>query len=81
METQKQGLPLISAIMVLIGTLVVIQLWILAATIESLLGGDDSIALPAAIAQVALLALNGGLLLHVIAYDRRLRRSRRNRDG
>src|SRR5262249_28787684 len=81
METRRQGLPLISAITILIATLVIIQLWILAATIDGLLGGDRGIAGPAAIVQVVLAALNGGLLLHVVAFDRRLRRLRRERDG
>ncbi len=73
MENERQGLPLLTAIVGLILTLVVLQLWILAATIEALLGGDSSIAWPAALTQLALLAVNGGLLLFVLAFDRRLR--------
>ncbi len=76
MENERQGLPLLTAIVGLILTLVVLQLWILAATIEALLGGDASIALPAALAQLALFAVNGGLLLFVLAFDRRLRGGR-----
>jgi hypothetical protein len=76
-ETRKQGLTLISAIAVMIATLVIIQLWILAATIEGLRGGDAKIALPAAIAQLVLFLVNGALLLHVLAFDRRLRKGPR----
>jgi hypothetical protein len=74
METRKQGLTLITAIVALIGTLVIVQLWILAATIEGLLGGDARIAWPAAVVQVVLFLVNGALLLHVFAFDRRLRK-------
>jgi len=79
-ETRKQGLPLITAITVLIGTLVIIQLWIMAVTIDGLMGGDEHIAWPAAVVQVVLAAVNGGLLYYVLAYDRRLRRLARRRD-
>jgi hypothetical protein len=77
METRKQGLTVISAIVALIATLVIIQLWILAATIESLLGGDARLSVRAAVVQLVLFGLTGGLLLPVLALDRRLRQGHR----
>jgi hypothetical protein len=77
METRRQGLAMITAIVALIATLVILQLWILAATIESLLGGSSRLTVRAAVVQLGLFALNGALLLHVLAFDRRLRRGPR----
>ena len=81
METRKQGLTFISATLALVATLVIIQLWLLSVTIEALRGGDASTAVATAIAQVALFCLNGGILLHVLALDRRLRRLAGRKDG
>ena len=41
METRQQGTTLFSAILVLIATLVVIQLWLVAAALEALLAGVE----------------------------------------
>jgi hypothetical protein len=74
METVKQGTTLFTAVCVLIGTLVVIQLWLVAAALDALLGGQTGVLIPAAIASVALLGINGGLLLYIIRFDERVRR-------
>jgi hypothetical protein len=74
METIKQGTALFTAICVLIGTLVVIQLWLVAAALDALLAGQTSILIPAAIASIALLGINYGLLLYIIRFDKRVRR-------
>lgn len=73
MPTPQQGLPLFTAITVLIGTLVVIQLWLLSAAIDALLSGQESVLLPSGAASVALFLVNGGLLMHVMNFDRRVR--------
>jgi hypothetical protein len=73
MDTPRQGLPLFTAICSLVGTLVVIQLWLLAAAIDALLGGHLDILLPAAAASAVLFFVCGGLLLHAINFDRRVR--------
>lgn len=74
METREQALPLFTAICVLVGLLVVVQLWLLAASLESMLGGDAAPAMPATIASAAILATNVGLLFYVASLDRRIRR-------
>jgi hypothetical protein len=50
-------------------------LWLVSAALEALLGGDRQVLTPAAIASLVLFLLNGGLLLFVIRFDRRVRRS------
>ena len=74
METRKQGTTLFTAIAVLIGMLVVIQLWLVAAALEALLSGNRGALLPAAIASVVLLLVNAGLLLYIVRFDERIRR-------
>jgi hypothetical protein len=75
METRAQALPLFTAICVLIAVLVIVQLWLLAASLESMLAGDAGPALPATIASAVLLATNAGLLFYVSSLDRRTRRA------
>ena len=50
--------------------LVVLQLWLLTATMNAYLGGDQSVIWPAAGASVACLLLNGGLLRYLYHIDR-----------
>ena len=73
METRQQGSTLFSAILVLIATLVVLQLWLLAAALDGLLGRQTGVLVPAAIASTALFAMNAGLLWYVVSFDERLR--------
>ncbi|MCC6319034.1 MAG: hypothetical protein IT361_15245 [Gemmatimonadaceae bacterium] len=72
MGTPRQGLPLFTAMCVLIGTLVVIQLWLLAAAIDATLSDQQAVLLPATLASVVLLGINGALLLYALDFDRRL---------
>jgi hypothetical protein len=50
---------------------IILQLWLLTATMNAWLGGDDSIVWPGALVSTAGLALNVGLL----AYLRRVERT------
>ncbi|BDG02981.1 DUF6755 family protein [Anaeromyxobacter oryzae] len=74
METRAQGLALFTAICFLVGTLVVIQLWLLAAALEAALAAEPGVLLPATVASVLLLLVNGGLVWYVVDFDRRLRK-------
>ncbi len=49
--------------------LLVAQLWLLTATTNAWLGGDDSVVLPAAVASLACLGLNVGLLLYLFRLE------------
>jgi hypothetical protein len=70
---REQGLTLFTAILWLIGIVVVVQLWLVTAALEALLAGHTAVLVPAAVASLALLGLNGGLLLFVYRLDRSIR--------
>lgn len=76
----RQGVTLLTAICALIGTLVIIQLWLVAASLEALYSDQTRVLLPATLASAALLAINVTLLLHVRSFDRRMREPRDERD-
>ena len=44
---------------------VVLQLWLLTATMHAWLGGDDALVVPGLVISVVCLALNAGLLLYL----------------
>lgn len=75
METPRQGLTLMTAICVFMGTLLIAQLWLLAAALDAYRRHDFAPLWGAALTSAILLALNGGLLLYVLDFDRRLRRT------
>jgi hypothetical protein len=70
--SRAQRTPIVQGMMAFVLILVVLQLWLLTATMNAYLGGDDSIVWPAALASLACFALNAGLL----RYLRRLERTR-----
>jgi hypothetical protein len=49
----------------------ILQLWLLTATMNAYLGGDESVIWPAAIASLLCLLLNAGLLQYLRRLDRR----------
>jgi F0F1-type ATP synthase assembly protein I len=73
METRRQGIPLFTAVCALIATQVIIQLWLVAAALDALLSGHAAVLIPAAAASLVLFLVNGGLLLHALDFDRRIR--------
>ena len=50
--------------------LVILQLWLLTATMNAYLGGDDAVVWPAAVASVLCLLLNLGLLRYLYVIER-----------
>ncbi len=75
MEARRQGTTLMTAICAFVAVLLIIQLWLVSAALEALLGEDRAVLLPAAVASLALFAVNGGLLLHALRFDRSARRA------
>ena len=58
----KRNLVQVDAVMVLILILLVVQIWLFSATLDSYLAGHRSVALPAAIVSLLLFGACGGLL-------------------
>ena len=73
MTLQTQGTTLFSAILVLVATTVILQLWLLTFSMEALLRGHYSTLIPAAIASTVLFVINAGLLRYVFRFDREAR--------
>jgi hypothetical protein len=70
MSLRTQGSTLFSAILILVATTVVMQLWLLTFSMEALLRGQFGTLVPAALASTALLLVNAGLLRYVFRFDR-----------
>ncbi len=63
--SRQQRTTVIYGIVCFALTLVVLQLWLLTATMNAWLGGDDSVVWPALVASAACLLLNLGLLRYL----------------
>jgi hypothetical protein len=63
--TRSQLATILSGINLIVTLLVILQLWLLTATMNAWLGGDSSVVWPAALASLACLALNLLLLRRV----------------
>jgi hypothetical protein len=68
--TRAQRATIVNGMLAFVLVLVVLQLWLLTATMNAYLGGDASIIWPAAGASVACLALNAGLLRYLYQIER-----------
>ena len=68
--TRAQRATIVNGMLAFVMMLVVLQLWLLTATMNAYLGGDESIIWPAAFASVACLMLNAGLLRYLYLIDR-----------
>lgn len=68
--TREQRLTMIYGILCLVLISVVLQLWLLAATMNAYLGGDDSVIWPAALASLGCFALNVTLLRYMYRMER-----------
>ena len=68
--TREQRTTVVYGMLAFVLTLVVLQLWLLTATMHAWLGGDASIVWPAAAASGACLALNVGLYRYLVRMER-----------
>ena len=68
--TRDQRTIIVYGMLVFVLMLVVLQLWLLTATMNAYLGGDDSVVWPAAGASFFCLLLNAGLLRYLYRIDR-----------
>ncbi len=67
--TREQRGTVVSGILCLVLVLVVVQLWLLTATMNAYLGGDEGVVVPAALVSVVCLLLNAGLLWYLYHLD------------
>lgn len=68
--TREQKTTIVHGVLCIVLLLVVLQLWLLTATMNAYLGDDDAVIWPAALASGVVLALNSGLLGHVNRMER-----------
>ena len=68
--TRAQRATIVNGMLAFVVMLVVLQLWLLTATMNAYLGGDDSVIWPAAAASVVCLLLNAGLLRYLYHIER-----------
>jgi len=71
--SRDQRMIIVYGMLVFVLMVVILQLWLLTATMNAWLGGDDSVVWPAAAVSIGVFALNAGLL----AYLGRIERTRR----
>jgi hypothetical protein len=79
-NARKQALPVFTVVVVLVGVDVVLQLWLLSASLEGVLTGKGGVAIPATAASAVLFAANGWLLAYVLGVDRRVHTMDMRRD-
>jgi hypothetical protein len=68
--TREQRTTVVYSILCLELILVILQLWLLMATMNAFLGGDDAVVWSAALASLACLGLNLGLLRYLYGIER-----------
>ena len=68
--TRGQRTTVVNGMLAFVIVLVILQLWLLTATMNAYLGGDDSVIAPAAAVSLACLLLNAGLLRYLYHIER-----------
>ena len=68
--TRRQKDTIYAGMFCVVGLLVVLQLWLLTATMNAFLGGDDSVVWPAAAASFGCLFVNLLLLRRLVYLER-----------
>jgi hypothetical protein len=63
-------MTIVYGILCIVLVIVMLQLWLLMATMNAYLGGEQSVILPAALASLACLGLNAGLLWYLYKIER-----------
>ena len=69
--SRQQKMTIVFGILSIVLIIVVLQLWLLTATMNAFLGGEDGVVLPAAIASAVCFGLNAGLLRYIYLMERR----------
>jgi hypothetical protein len=72
MAEPRRGTTLFTALLIVVGTAVVMQLWLLTAAMDALLAQEYGLLLPLTLGSFLLFALNAALLKFVFDFDRRV---------
>jgi len=70
---QAQGTTLFTALLALIGIGVVVQLWLLASSVDAFLRHENQTSVHAAIGSAIVFLINGLLVLYVFNFDRKMK--------
>lgn len=68
--TRDQRATVVSGMLAFIIIIVLLQLWLLTATMNAFLGGDSGVIWPAALASLGCFGLNAGLLWYLARLER-----------
>jgi hypothetical protein len=68
--TREQRMTIVNGMLCIVAILVILQLWLLTATMNAYLGGDEAVIWPAAAASALCLLLNLGLLRYLYRIER-----------
>jgi hypothetical protein len=66
---RSQRMTIVTGMLFFVVLMVVLQLWLLTASVNVYLGGDRSIVIPAAVASLACFGLNAGLLRYLFRLE------------
>ena len=69
--SRQQKTTIVYGILCIVLMIVILQLWLLTATMNAFLGGEGEAIIPAAIASIICLGLNSGLLFYLYGIERR----------
>jgi hypothetical protein len=69
--SRNQKTTIVFGILSIVLIIVVLQLWLITATMNAYLAGQERVILPAAIASIICFALNAGLLSYIYKMERR----------
>lgn len=71
MFSRQQKTTIVFGILSIVLMIVILQLWLLTATMNAFLAGEETVIIPAMIASIVCLALNAGLLSYVYKMEQR----------
>lgn len=69
--SRQQKMTIVFGILCIVVVIVVLQLWLLTATMNAFLAGQGQVILPAAVGSIICFALNVGLLSYIYRMERR----------
>jgi hypothetical protein len=66
---RAQRMTIVDAMLAFVVLIVILQLWLLTATMNAYLGGDTATVVPAAVGSLVCLGLNAGLLWYLFGLE------------